>query len=103
MLGLLLIAWTITASATDNWVIRHFSTADALPVSSASAARMDRDGFLWLATHDGLARFDGRRFAVFDMADQPAMDSNRITGLYTDDLGRLHALTSQGNLLRDHI
>ena len=97
---LALLLWSTAVSATDEWVVRHFSTADGLPVSSASAARIDRDGFLWLATHDGLARFDGRRFEVFDMADQPAMDSNRITGLSTDNLGRLHALTSLGSLLK---
>lgn len=91
--------WSVSAMAGDDWVVRHFSTADGLPVSSASAARTDRDGFLWLATHDGLARFDGRRFEIFDMASQPAMDSNRVVGLYTDDLDRLHALTSQGTLL----
>ncbi|TVQ40453.1 MAG: response regulator [Wenzhouxiangella sp.] len=80
-------------------MIRHFTTADGLPVSSAGAARIDLDGFVWLATHDGLARFDGRRFEVFDMAARPAMDSNRIAGLFTDDQGRLHALTSPGSLL----
>ncbi len=95
-----LVSCSAAVSATDDWVIRHFSTADGLPVSSASAASIDRDGFLWLATHDGLARFDGRRFEVFDMADHPAMGSNRIDGLYTDPLQRLYALTRQGKLLK---
>lgn len=97
-IGLLLVS--ALASSADDWVIRHFTTANGLPVSSAGAARIDLDGFVWLATHDGLARFDGRRFEVFDMAARPAMDSNRIAGLYTDDQARLHALTSQGGLLQ---
>ena len=94
------LLWAGLALAAEEWVIRHFTTAEGLPVSSASAARIDRDGFLWLATHDGLARFDGRRFEIFDMAAWPDMDSNRINGLYSDGLGRLHALTSQGSLLK---
>ena len=95
-----LLWWSASALAGDDWVIRHFSTADGLPVSSARAARVDLDGFLWLATHDGLARFDGQRFEVFDKAGNPAMDSNRIVDLYVDDLGRLYALTQPGTLLR---
>ncbi|MCC5864301.1 MAG: response regulator [Wenzhouxiangella sp.] len=97
-----LLLASVNAWATDpgvEWVVRHFTTANGLPVSSAGAARIDLDGFVWLATHDGLARYDGRRFEVFDMADRPAMDSNRIAGLFTNDQGRLHALTSSGSLL----
>ena len=49
-----------------RWVSQHFGSVDGLPVGSASSARVDADGFLWLATHDGLARFDGQRFDVHD-------------------------------------
>ena len=35
-----------------------------------------RDGYLWLATTRGLARFDGVRFAVFDASNRPALSSN---------------------------
>ncbi|MCU0756159.1 MAG: response regulator [Xanthomonadales bacterium] len=83
-------------------VVRHFSSTDGLPVASASAARTDADGFLWVATHDGLARFDGREFTVYDAASNPEMSGNRISALYADSHRRLYALSSRGELLAVH-
>lgn len=91
---------------TSAWgrpmVVRHFSSTDGLPVASASAARTDADGFLWVATHDGLARFDGREFTVYDAASNPEMSGNRISALYADSARRLYALSSRGELLAVH-
>ncbi|MCU0756996.1 MAG: ATP-binding protein [Xanthomonadales bacterium] len=83
-------------------VVRHYSSTDGLPVASASAARTDADGFLWVATHDGLARFDGREFTVYDAASNPEMTGNRISSLYADSAQRLYALSSGGELLAVH-
>ncbi|GGA90261.1 hypothetical protein GCM10011511_11890 [Puia dinghuensis] len=38
----------------------------------------DRNGFLWIATHMGLVRFDGRNFREYNMANSPALYSNRV-------------------------
>lgn len=98
--ALLLLATPGMAEETEQgWIQRHFTTTDGMPVSSAMAARIDPDGFLWLATHDGLVRFDGQRFAIFDPASQPAMDSNRVVSLHTDPAGEVYGLTDSGSLL----
>ncbi|MBK9657150.1 MAG: hypothetical protein IPO66_17570 [Rhodanobacteraceae bacterium] len=80
-------------------VVRHFSSTEGLPVASASAARIDADGFLWVATHDGLARFDGREFTIYDAANSPAMSGNRVNSLHADAARRLYAVSSRGELL----
>lgn len=80
-------------------VVRHLSSTEGLPVASASAARIDADGFLWVATHDGLARFDGREFTVYDAASNPDMSGNRINSLHADPARRVYALSSRGELL----
>ena len=46
------------------------------------AIHQTADGYLWLATLDGLARFDGVRFTIFNKSNSPSMESNRFTGLY---------------------
>ena len=45
----------------DSW-----TTENGLPQNSVNDILQTRDGYLWLATHGGLVRFDGVRFVVFD-------------------------------------
>ena len=87
------------AGPHSRWVQQHYGSVDGLPVDSAGSARIDVDGFLWLATHDGLARFDGRRFDVHDSMRFPAMSGNRVQSLHTDAQGRLFAYTAHGDWL----
>lgn len=81
-------------------VVRHFTTANGLPVGSAAAARADGDGFLWIATHDGLARFDGRDFDIHDSARSPQIGGNRFVSLQQDDSGYVYALSADGTVVR---
>jgi signal transduction histidine kinase/ligand-binding sensor domain-containing protein len=46
---------------------------DGLPGNSILAMRQSPDGYLWLTTLSGLARFDGVRFTVFDRTNTPAL------------------------------
>lgn len=80
-----------------SWVQRHYGSTDGLPVSSAGSARIDADRFLWLATHDGLARFDGQRFDVHESMRFPALSGNRMLSLHTDAQQRLFAHSAHGD------
>ncbi len=63
--SLLLLALAERATAAgpqfDSW-----TTENGLPQNSVNDILQTRDGYLWLATHGGLVRFDGVRFVVFD-------------------------------------
>ncbi len=83
--------------AGPRWVQRHYGSTDGLPVGSASSARIDADGFLWLATHDGLARFDGQHFDVHESMRFPALSGNRVQSLHRDADLRLFAFTAHGD------
>jgi signal transduction histidine kinase/ligand-binding sensor domain-containing protein/DNA-binding response OmpR family regulator len=75
----------------DNWQI-----PDGLPQTSAQAIARTPDGYMWIGTQEGLARFDGVRFTVFDSENQPAIPSKDITSLFVDRVGRLWIGTRAG-------
>src|SRR5262247_3504497 len=67
-----------------------WTAADSgLPQNTVRALLQSRDGYLWVGTLDGLARFDGVRFTVFNRGNSPGLPSNRITALYEDSAGGL--------------
>lgn len=76
-----------------------FSTEDGLPQSSVLALVQARDGYIWLGTYEGAARFDGKRFEIFNKSNTPEMGSNRIKCLLEDQKGNLWLGTSGGLLL----
>jgi signal transduction histidine kinase/ligand-binding sensor domain-containing protein/DNA-binding response OmpR family regulator len=94
------LALAIPGVGLGKTVVRHYGPNDGMPVGSALALEVDGDGFLWLATHDGLARFDGRRFKTYDTAGTPDLGSNRIVGLFRGVAGQLYALGSDGEWLQ---
>lgn len=52
-------------SQFDNYYLKSYSVSDGLPNNHVRWITQDKDGFLWLATWDGLARFDGVEFKVY--------------------------------------
>lgn len=63
-------AKTLTQYAHDSW-----TTQTGLPQNSVWAVAETRDGYLWIGTQEGLVRFDGLRFTVFDRENTPAFKS----------------------------
>lgn len=46
---------------------QHYTTEDGLPQNYVSSIVQDHDGFIWVATLDGIARFDGKNFIEFNI------------------------------------
>jgi ligand-binding sensor domain-containing protein len=74
-------------------------TDEGLPQNSLSSIIQTRDGYLWLTTFDGLVRFDGVRFTVFDKSNIKGLSTNRFTSLYEDRDGTLWAGMGDGGLM----
>lgn len=68
---------------------KKWTTEDGMPQNNVINIAQTPDGYLWVATLDGLARFDGVRFKVFNRSNTPEMPNNRIFGMFTDTAGRL--------------
>ncbi len=70
---------------------RRYGVADGLPSSAAYAVVQDRQGYLWIGTADGLARFDGAHFEVYrhDPRDPASLASNDAAAVLVDRDGQL--------------
>jgi ligand-binding sensor domain-containing protein/signal transduction histidine kinase len=71
-----------------------------LPQNGVHAITRTRDGYLWLGTVEGAARFDGVRFTVFDSNNTPEFRSNQIVAFLEDRVGDLWLGTNGGGLVR---
>lgn len=80
----------------QNYILtkRLLSVEDGLPSRLVFDATQDQDGFMWFATANGLCRYDGHSFKVYNTSNSPLL-SNTITGLVTDARNHLLIQTTQ--------
>ncbi|HEV2454036.1 MAG TPA: two-component regulator propeller domain-containing protein, partial [Verrucomicrobiae bacterium] len=99
--GLSIWVFSSTAfSAPPNYIARAWRSDQGLPQSKVTAIVQTRDGYIWLGTYSGLARFDGLDFEVFDENNTPALRNSRITSLFETLDGALWIGDESGHLTR---
>ncbi len=77
-------------SAQNNPVVfERLSTKDGLPGNSILDIVQDHDGYIWIATEDGLVRYDGYQFLNYQNipGDSTSLSQNRIEKLFVDYKG----------------
>ena len=98
MLALVLLG-TSTAHATGDLPRpRQLSVADGLPSNRVNDMAEDRDGYLWLATSDGLARYDGTGFQVW--RGEQGLSDSFLWSLDIDSRGQVWLGTALAGLVR---
>ncbi len=73
---------------TDH-VHRHYSDREGLPSNWIYDIVQTRDGYVWIATHNGIVRYDGLRFTVFSRSNTPQLPANDTRVLYQSRDGSL--------------
>ncbi|MBV9405120.1 MAG: hypothetical protein JO211_07230, partial [Acidobacteriaceae bacterium] len=92
----------LKASLDPNKPIRQYihqvwQTPQGLPQNSVLAIAQTPDGYLWLGTEEGLVRFDGMRFTIFDKHTS-GLNDNAIVTLLVDHHQNLWIGTNAGGL-----
>ncbi|MET0328761.1 MAG: two-component regulator propeller domain-containing protein, partial [Luteimonas sp.] len=82
-----------TASAPQP---RQLNVLDGLPSNRVNALADDRQGYLWVATRDGLARYDGAGFRVWRIED--GLRDNHVWTVHVDRHDRVWLGTRRGGL-----
>ena len=71
-------------SSGSPFIVDAWTSKDGLPQNSVISVIQTRDGYLWLGTLNGLVRFDGIHFTVFNEYNTPGLNSDRIVYLFED-------------------
>lgn len=64
-------------TTVPGYSVINYNSDNALPQNSINSMAFDSNGFLWLATEMGMVRFDGQHFREYNMANTPALNTNR--------------------------
>src|SRR5687768_26466 len=104
VLGALLSSGTALAldprKALSQYRVDVWKQRDGLPQDSVKAIVQTRDGYIWLGTVRGLARFDGVRFVEFNRRNTSEISDDEIITLLEDHEGSLWIGTYEGGILR---
>ena len=91
---------TRAASGAERFLVRSWQSEDGLPSNIIRAVAQAADGYLWIATAEGVVRFDGVRFSHF--VDEPDAGLSRRSprALFALPSGDVWIATNRGGLLR---
>lgn len=73
-----------TTKLLTQFIVDSWSTDQGLPNNAVLAHIKASDGYFWLATYDGLVRFDGLRSKVFKQLNTPKLTTNSLFSIYED-------------------
>ncbi|HWY78340.1 MAG TPA: two-component regulator propeller domain-containing protein, partial [Verrucomicrobiae bacterium] len=97
---LLFAASAISASAAGaKYTVDVWGTDKGLPEGAVISMVQTRDGYLWLGTLKGLARFDGIHFTVFNERNTPELNAGEIVHLFEDSEGNLWVGTQSAGVV----
>jgi len=88
---------TLTGTSPE-FVVTTWRMQQGLPSDRVRGVLQTRDGYLWVATFNGAARFDGVRFRVFNDANTPALRNSLVNCLFEDTEGRLWLGSDTGEI-----
>src|ERR1700754_2705749 len=87
----LFVILLMASQKSHSQSMRILSTRDGLPQSFVSGIVQDDSSFIWIATRNGLARFDGVQYKIFqhNPADTESISSNIIIWLEKDTYNKI--------------
>ncbi len=81
------LAWGLSSLWGESYIFDHLTMEDGLLNNGVSGIVQDPRGYLWFGTQNGLNRYDGKNFKIFDSApfSTNSLPHNQIQTLYLDE------------------
>lgn len=101
ILLLLLNIWSTLCAQVENLQFEHLSEKDGLSNNGVLSIHQDREGFIWFGTWEGLNKFDGYTFTVYQPDPnnpRQTLSHNTISDIAEDKDGFLWVATRGGGL-----
>lgn len=82
----------------SQYIVNIWTTDQGLPQNSVQSVIQSKNGYLWIGTQEGLVRFDGIVFTVFDKSNTPGIKNNYITSLANGSDGSIWIGSNGGGI-----
>lgn len=94
------VSYAVSFNTAFKYRLQTITVNDGLSQHDISSITQDRYGFIWIATYDGLLRYDGYTFRKFrfNYEDPASIRDNRILSVFIDSKGRLWISTEGGGV-----
>ena len=89
---------SIATAQPRDYLVDVWDTERGLPSSLVASLAQTPQGYLWVATQNGLLRFDGLRFVAFDPDNTAELPHARVEHLFVDAAGTLWINTYDGSI-----
>lgn len=97
---LALLLFSFVSLHAQETLFKSITTQDGLSQNSVVDLIQDTDGFIWMATQDGLNQYTGQSFKKYDcfFRDETKKNYSRLGNLFLDESSRIWATTIDGSI-----
>ena len=93
---IIVLLLAINLMKAQQVMFKTYTTQDGLVANQVRKVTQDAEGFIWIATWEGLSKYDGHRFTNFNTTNGLSFDL--VNDLYVDDENRIYVAENDGHI-----
>jgi signal transduction histidine kinase/ligand-binding sensor domain-containing protein len=93
-------AQSVSVPISSDYLVKVFQRDDGLPHNTISAIVQAGDGYLWIGSHEGLAKFDGLKFTIYSAPETSGLESDHVDCLAAAQDGSVWIGLERGGIAR---
>src|SRR4051794_37034708 len=93
-------SFLLPSAESGNIYVQSITVDDGLPQGYINGIAQDKQGFIWMGTRDGLAKYDGRNVKVLqnNTKDSTSLAASVLTTIYTDRENNIWIIYENGGV-----